>query len=129
MSALICHARTFSFPLREGLLPALWRAREAGVMAVLSAGRGCKVDLDDLGLKEGHTGQGGAYTDLMIEELASRSPTISFTHTFSRWVKTPLFGFPTPPCASLWNPSSGSRFLNEDSQSESVPSSSLRYFA
>ncbi|KAJ7849296.1 hypothetical protein B0H13DRAFT_1645098, partial [Mycena leptocephala] len=88
----------------EGLLPALWRAREAGVMTVLGAGRGRKVDLDNLGLKKGHTGQGGTYTDLMIEELASRSPTISFTHTFPGWVKTLLFDFPTPAVRLLVEP-------------------------
>ncbi|KAJ7465534.1 NAD-P-binding protein [Mycena latifolia] len=80
----------------KGLLPALRRAREAGepagVMTVLGAGRGQIVDLDNLG----YTGEGGTYTDLMIEELASRNPTMSFTHTFPGWVKTPLFDFPNP---------------------------------
>ncbi|KAJ7465516.1 NAD-P-binding protein [Mycena latifolia] len=58
----------------EGLLPALRRAREAGEPA-------------------------GVMT-----ELASRNPTMSFTHTFSGWVKTPLFDFPNPAVRLLVKP-------------------------
>ncbi|KAF7341503.1 Oxidoreductase andH [Mycena venus] len=78
-------------------------------VAVLGAGRGPKVDLDNLGLKEGYTGQAGTdagvtYTDLMIEELAARNPTIAFTHTHPGLVKTSLFDFPNVAVRLLVKP-------------------------
>lgn len=83
----------------EGLLPALQRAREAGepagVMTVLGAGRGSQLDLDNLGLKEGYTGEGGTYTDLMIEVrfFISVHPT---PHVSSVFCLTPYAGTRSP---------------------------------
>ncbi|KAJ7455768.1 NAD(P)-binding protein [Mycena latifolia] len=85
-----------------GLLPALQRARAAGepasVLSVLGAGHGPAVDLADLGLERGYTGKAAmdasaTYTDLMVEELAARSPDVAFTHAFPGFVDTPLFNF------------------------------------
>ncbi|KAJ7183414.1 NAD-P-binding protein [Mycena filopes] len=82
----------------SGLLPALQRAHDAGedasVLSVLAAGSGTAVNLDDLGAPA-YTSAGGSvattYTDLMIEEFATRNPGIAFTHTYPGFVDTPLF--------------------------------------
>ncbi|KAJ7150463.1 hypothetical protein C8R43DRAFT_1005905 [Mycena crocata] len=84
------------------LAPALERAAAKGeaasVMSVLGAGHGPAVDLEDLGLERGYSGKASmdacaTYTDLMVEELAVRHPTVAFTHTFPGFVNTPLFNF------------------------------------
>ncbi|KAJ7158996.1 hypothetical protein C8R43DRAFT_1105504 [Mycena crocata] len=94
-----------------GLAPALERAASMGeaasVMSVLAAGNGPKVDLEDLGLERGYTGKGSndaciTYTDLMVEELAARHPTIAFTHTFPGFVDTPIYSSPHWAARLLW---------------------------
>ncbi|KAJ7036786.1 NAD-P-binding protein [Mycena alexandri] len=84
----------------SGLLPALRRAHNSGedasVMTVLAAGQGSKVNLEDLGLggkATGPTSIAATYTDLMIEEFATRNTGIVFTHTYPGFVNTPLFSF------------------------------------
>ncbi|KAJ3797417.1 NAD(P)-binding protein [Lentinula aff. detonsa] len=81
----------------HGLIPALVTAKEAGedakVFSVLAAGKGGKVDLDDLGLKKTFSLSAAAlqvttYNDLMIEEYASRYPSLSFIHAYPGWVRT-----------------------------------------
>ncbi|KAJ7777571.1 NAD-P-binding protein [Mycena maculata] len=85
-----------------GLLPSLEAARAAGepggFLSVLGAGHGPRVDLQDLGLEKNYTAKAGmdasaTYTDLMIEELASRHPSVALTHIFPGFVDTPLFNF------------------------------------
>ncbi|KAJ7513064.1 NAD(P)-binding protein [Mycena galericulata] len=85
-----------------GLLPALSAARAAGepanALSVLAAGLGPAVDLQNLGLERGYSGKAAmdasaTYTELMVEELASRHPTIAFTHVYPGFVDTPLFNF------------------------------------
>jgi len=78
------------FSLANLLLPKLKAAVEKGedgrVLTVLAAGIGGKIDPDDLGLKK-YTGlkrkadSATTYNDLMVEELAIRNPSISFTHS------------------------------------------------
>ncbi|KAJ6614549.1 hypothetical protein B0H10DRAFT_1950531 [Mycena sp. CBHHK59/15] len=86
----------------KDLVPPLIEAREAGedagVMSVLAAGEGPKVGLNDLGLVNNYSATGAmnacaTYNDLMVEEFASRYPSIAFTHSFPGLVNSPLFNF------------------------------------
>ncbi|KAJ7636331.1 NAD-P-binding protein [Roridomyces roridus] len=81
------------------LLPALEAAAKAGqpasVLNVLAAGRGTSIEIDNLGLKHGYTGQRAmgesvTYVDLLNEELAAQHPTLAFTHTYPGLIDTPL---------------------------------------
>ncbi|KAJ4466128.1 hypothetical protein C8J55DRAFT_538450 [Lentinula edodes] len=81
----------------HGLIPALLKAKEADedakVFSVLAAGKGGKVDLNDLGLKKTFSLSAAAsqvptYNDLMMEEYASRYPSLSFIHAYPGWVRT-----------------------------------------
>ncbi|KAE9404725.1 hypothetical protein BT96DRAFT_955518 [Gymnopus androsaceus JB14] len=82
----------------HGLVPALVQAKEAGedakVFSVLAAGKGGKVNLEDLGLKKTFSFSNvfletPTYTDLMMQfsytisnrsEYASRYPSLTFCH-------------------------------------------------
>ncbi|KAJ7493024.1 NAD-P-binding protein [Mycena galericulata] len=84
-----------------GLIPALEAACAAGqpasALSVLAAGHAPAVDLDDLGLEKRYTGTlsmgaSATYTDLMLEELAARHPTLALTHIFPGIVDSPLLG-------------------------------------
>ncbi|KAJ3721204.1 hypothetical protein C8R42DRAFT_721929 [Lentinula raphanica] len=81
----------------HGLIPGLVKANEAGedakVFSILAAGKGSKIDLDDLGLKKTFSlsaagTQVPTYNDLMMEEYASRYPSLSFIHAYPGWVRT-----------------------------------------
>ncbi|KIK52350.1 hypothetical protein GYMLUDRAFT_208063 [Collybiopsis luxurians FD-317 M1] len=81
----------------HGLVPALVKAQEAGedarVLSVLGAGKGGQVNVDDLGLKKTYSlanaaHQGITYNDLMMEEYASRYPSVAFIHAFPGHVRT-----------------------------------------
>ncbi|KIK64371.1 hypothetical protein GYMLUDRAFT_94777 [Collybiopsis luxurians FD-317 M1] len=83
----------------DGLVPALVRAKEAGedakVFSVLGAGQGGPVNVEDLGLKKTFSianaaHQGITYNDLMMEEYASRYPSLSFIHAFPGHVRSNL---------------------------------------
>jgi hypothetical protein len=73
------------------LLPALKKAKELGedakVLSVLAAGKGGKIDLDDLGLKKHFSlgraaSQAPTYNDLMVEVSCHSSP-FSFQKTMT----------------------------------------------
>ncbi|KAJ7818688.1 NAD(P)-binding protein [Mycena olivaceomarginata] len=82
------------------LLSAVEDARKAGedakVMTVLSAGKGGKIDLDDLGLKKTFSlpnaaAAGSTYNDLMVVvTLAKRHPGLTFVHSYPGFVSTNL---------------------------------------
>ena len=104
------------------LLPALKKAKEMGedakVLSVMAAGKGTKIDLDDLGLKKSYTlaragTQAPTYNDLMVEvnhyclsvsqkktvthppcssnqEYAARNPDLAFIHAYPGVVRTGL---------------------------------------
>ncbi|KAJ6537781.1 hypothetical protein B0H19DRAFT_867238, partial [Mycena capillaripes] len=84
----------------KDLLPTVETAHKAGedakVMTVLSAGHGGKIDLEDLGLKKSFSLASAAaaaptYNDIMINDLATRHPGLSFVHSFPGGVRTNLF--------------------------------------
>ncbi|KAJ2916651.1 hypothetical protein MD484_g3750, partial [Candolleomyces efflorescens] len=79
------------------LLPALNNSKTAGedakVLAVLGAGRGREIDMDDLGLKKNYTLKNAAfaaprYNDLMIEGYGKRYPNLTFIHAYPGTVRT-----------------------------------------
>ncbi|KAJ7792148.1 NAD(P)-binding protein [Mycena olivaceomarginata] len=81
------------------LLSAVEDARKAGedakVMTVLSAAKGGKIDLDDLGLKKTFSlpnaaAAGGTYNDIMVVDLAKRYPGLTFVHSYPGFVSTNL---------------------------------------
>ncbi|KAJ7642234.1 NAD-P-binding protein [Roridomyces roridus] len=81
------------------LLPALEAAAKAGqpasVVNVLAAGQGSTVELGNLGLKDGYTGQRAlgesvTYVDLLHAELSAQHPTLAFTHTYPGFIDTPI---------------------------------------
>ncbi|KAF9460993.1 hypothetical protein BDZ94DRAFT_1264641 [Collybia nuda] len=81
------------------LIPAILGAKDAGedakVLSVMSAGRGGKIDLGDLGLKETYSLRNVAqaapvYNDLMMEEFSMRYPQLTFVHAYPGPVRTPL---------------------------------------
>ncbi|KAE9394643.1 NAD(P)-binding protein [Gymnopus androsaceus JB14] len=83
----------------HGLVPALVQANEAGedskVFSVLAAGMGGKINLEDLGLKKTFSLANAAlatptYNDLMMEEYASRYPSLTFCHAYPGTVRTNL---------------------------------------
>ena len=73
---------------------------DARMMSVLGAGHGGAIDMDDLGLKTSSSIKRKAdsattYNDLMMEELATRHPKLSFAHANPGFVSTNLgSGFP-----------------------------------
>ncbi|TDL25332.1 NAD(P)-binding protein [Rickenella mellea] len=97
MMALKYYSR---FKFINDLLPLLQKAADAGedakAMSVLAAGRGSKIDLDDLGLKNSYgfinaTLTSPTYTDCTVEEFGARNPSIAFTHIAPGFVRTPSF--------------------------------------
>ena len=79
------------------LMPELTAASDAGelsrVLSVLAAGSEGDINVDDLGLKENFTLHGClahcvVMTDFIIDELASRYPGTSFSHSYPGTVKT-----------------------------------------
>ncbi|KAF8167124.1 hypothetical protein B0H34DRAFT_645324 [Crassisporium funariophilum] len=91
--------------LTHDLLPLLRKAKHVGepasVVAILGAGVGPEVDLDDLGLKKHYSGikamwQSSAYNDLMVAEFARREPDMAFTHISPGAVDTGLPGVTNP---------------------------------
>ncbi|KAJ4475088.1 NAD(P)-binding protein [Lentinula aciculospora] len=102
----------------HGLIPALFKAKEAGedakVFSVLGAGKGGKVDLDDLGLKKTFSLSAAAlqvptYNDLMTEEYASRYPSLSFVHAYPGWVRTNIGSASPSPVLRVANKLATSR--------------------
>ncbi|KAF8886136.1 NAD(P)-binding protein [Infundibulicybe gibba] len=97
------------------LMPPLRSAQELGenarVMSVLSAGTeiAIAVDLDDIGLVRKKYGRfhllkvGPTYSDLMMEEFATREPGVTFIHIRPGIVHTPMF-FPTKFPFKVLNP-------------------------
>ncbi|CAG8565790.1 1903_t:CDS:2, partial [Acaulospora colombiana] len=66
-----------------------------GVMSILGAGHGGPVNLDDLGLVKTYTlGNAAAYaitcTDAVMQEFASKYPTVPFYHAFPGTVSSPM---------------------------------------
>lgn len=113
------------------LLPLLEAAEKAGedarVVSVLHAGRGCVIDLDDLGLKKHYTISKSAraspsYNSLAVEvrcilfkllctlisssiqEFSKRYPNISFSHIYPGIIDTPIFSELSPLLAFLTRP-------------------------
>mmetsp|Transcript_46584 Transcript_46584/g.76054 ORF Transcript_46584/g.76054 Transcript_46584/m.76054 type:complete len:298 (+) Transcript_46584:117-1010(+) len=81
------------------LLPLLESTAASGedvrVLDVLAAGKGGYVDKDDLALVTKYSAYRCAlvtsqYTDLMVDELSRRHPTVTFAHLAPGIVKTPL---------------------------------------
>jgi len=81
------------------LLPLLKKAGEAGedarVFSLMGAGKGKPVDMDDLGLKKGHTVMGcvstlATYNDMMMEKFSQMAPSVSFIHGFPGPVRSPM---------------------------------------
>ncbi|KAF5367860.1 hypothetical protein D9757_013700 [Collybiopsis confluens] len=81
----------------QELMPALNKAKENGkdakVLTTLTTNRnGPKLDLNDLGLKNSKPSSTSIittiYNDLMIDELVTRHPTITFVHAYPGWVRT-----------------------------------------
>ncbi|KAJ2932459.1 hypothetical protein H1R20_g4654, partial [Candolleomyces eurysporus] len=79
------------------LLPGLNNSKNAGedakVLAVLGAGRGREIDMDDLGLKKNYSLKNSAfaaprYNDLMVEAYAKRYPDLTFIHAYPGTVRT-----------------------------------------
>jgi len=95
------------------LLPSLERAKEAGeeakTVSVLGAGKGGKIDVDDLGLKKSFSLSNAAlaaptYTDLMLESYASLHPKLSFVHAYPGAVRTSLASSSSSTLLSLASP-------------------------
>ncbi|KAJ3032460.1 hypothetical protein HK097_005243 [Rhizophlyctis rosea] len=88
------------------LLPLLEETAKKGedvrVMTVLAAGKGGKVNWNDKDLKTSFSLKAAAdhastFSDLLVQELAKRHPTISFIHIYPGVVDTPLMnGLPAP---------------------------------
>ncbi|KAH9485709.1 Oxidoreductase [Psilocybe cubensis] len=81
----------------DELLYALKKANEEGedarVMSVLAAGRGGKIESNNLGLKKGYsfrtaTEAATTYNDLMVESFQQQNPGIIFSHSFPGAVLT-----------------------------------------
>ncbi|KAF5369130.1 hypothetical protein D9757_011087 [Collybiopsis confluens] len=92
----------------QELMPALNKAKENGkdakVLTTLTTNRnGPKLDLNDLGLKNSKPSSTSIittiYNDLMIDELVTRHPTITFVHAYPGWVRTNI-GSSSPPLSS-----------------------------
>ncbi|KAJ3970168.1 hypothetical protein EV361DRAFT_972019 [Lentinula raphanica] len=72
------------------------QGEDARMLSVLAAGAGGPIDVNDLGLKKTYSLKNAAlqaptYNDLMIEEFASRHPTLTFIHAIPGAVRTNLF--------------------------------------
>ncbi|KAG8807341.1 hypothetical protein FRC17_004508 [Serendipita sp. 399] len=87
------------FRFIHDLAPLVAKAADAGetvgIVSVLAAGHGTKVDLDDLGLVKGFTlskaaGQAVTYKDAVMEEFARLYPSVRFAHIFPGTVSTPM---------------------------------------
>ncbi|PVG01539.1 NAD(P)-binding protein [Serendipita vermifera] len=68
---------------------------QVGVMSVLAAGRGGRVDLNDLGLVKGYSLRsvevaGITYTDSVMQEFARKYPNVPFYQSFPGIVSTPM---------------------------------------
>ncbi|KAJ7636225.1 NAD-P-binding protein [Roridomyces roridus] len=81
------------------LTPALDAAAAAGqpasVLNVLAAGQGTPIEIDNVGLKRGYTGQRAmgesvTYVDLLHEELSAKHPSLAFTQTCPGLIDTPI---------------------------------------
>lgn len=88
------------------LEPALRKAKgegeEARVLSILVAGKGARLDLEDLGLEKRYSaarvrGQAITYNDYMIESFYARNPEITFTHAHPGGVDTPLMDVSPSP--------------------------------
>ncbi|PVG01541.1 NAD(P)-binding protein [Serendipita vermifera] len=87
------------FRFIHDLAPLVEKAAEngeqTGVVSVLAAGRGGRVDLNDLGLVKTFSlrnaeGSAVTYTDSMMQEFAARYPKVPFYHNFPGMVTTPM---------------------------------------
>ncbi|KAJ7644821.1 NAD-P-binding protein [Roridomyces roridus] len=94
--ALLYYARwRFVHDLMPLLRNAADASEEAKVYSVLGAGTGCKIDLEDLGLKKLYGAVKAAmtaatYTDLAMEKFSADNPSVQFTHAFPGLVRTPM---------------------------------------
>ncbi|KAJ7644811.1 NAD(P)-binding protein [Roridomyces roridus] len=94
--ALLYYARwRFIHDLMPLLRNAADASEEAKVYSVLGAGTGCKIDLEDLGLKKLYGAVKAAmtaatYTDLAMEKFSADNPSVQFTHAFPGLVRTPM---------------------------------------
>ncbi|KAF8320732.1 NAD(P)-binding protein [Clavulina sp. PMI_390] len=87
------------FKFFNELAPLMQRAKDEGeearVISVYGSAQGGKADLSDLGLFKTYSVpklglQGPTYSDLIVEELAVKNPTLSFIHAYPGVVKTSI---------------------------------------
>ncbi|TEB21237.1 hypothetical protein FA13DRAFT_1742246 [Coprinellus micaceus] len=97
----------------EELLPALKAAKAQGedarVLTVLAAGKGGKIDVNDLGLKTGFSLRAAAeqsvtYNDYLVESFAERNPDITFAHAYPGIVRTNILSSSRTPWLRVLNP-------------------------